>query len=62
MARQDYGTECGEAKENKAEDGVDEAEEDRTDALGIKQTTTISAANQVVRPAAAISIPHSGAL
>ena len=33
-AGQDYCTERGEAKENKAEDGVDEAEEDRADAVG----------------------------
>ncbi len=34
MAGQDYCTERGEAKEDKAEDGVDEVEEDRADAVG----------------------------
>ncbi len=34
MAGQDYCAETGEAKEDKAEDGVDEAEEVRADAVG----------------------------
>ena len=34
MAGQDYCTERGKAQEDKAEDGVDEAEEDRADAFG----------------------------
>jgi hypothetical protein len=34
MAGQDYCTERGEAEEDKAEDGVDEAEGGRADALG----------------------------
>ena len=34
MAVQDYCAERGEAKENEAENGVDEAEKDRADALG----------------------------
>jgi len=33
MAGQDYCTERGEAKQDKPEDGVEEAEEDRTDAV-----------------------------
>ena len=34
MPGQDYCTERGEAEEDKAEDGVDEAEEGRADAVG----------------------------
>jgi len=34
MAEQNYCTERGEAKKDKAEDGVDEAEEFRADAVG----------------------------
>ena len=34
MTGQDYPTERGEANEDKAENGVDEAEEGRTDAVG----------------------------
>jgi hypothetical protein len=34
MAGKDYCTEHSEAKEDKAEDGVDEAEEVRADAVG----------------------------
>ena len=34
MTGQDYCTERGEAEEDQAEDGVDEAEERRADALG----------------------------
>jgi hypothetical protein len=34
VAGQDYCTERGEAKQDKAQDSVDEAEEDRTDAVG----------------------------
>jgi hypothetical protein len=33
MARQDYSTESGETQEDKTEDGVDEAEEVRADAV-----------------------------
>jgi hypothetical protein len=62
MVGQDYCTERGEAKENKAQDSVDETEEDRANAVGMKRTTTISAVNQVIRPALAIRIPHPGAL
>ena len=34
MAGKDYCTERGEAKEDEPEDGIDEAEEDRVDAVG----------------------------
>jgi len=34
MAGQDYCTERGEAKEDKSENGIDEVEEVRTDAVG----------------------------
>jgi hypothetical protein len=62
MAGQDYCTERGEAKENKAKDGVDEAEEIRADAVGDKANDDDQAVNQVIRPAVAIRIPQPGAL
>jgi hypothetical protein len=62
MAGQDYCLERGEAKQDKPEDDVDEAEEDRADAVGMKRTTTISAVNQVISPAVAIRIPQMGTL
>ena len=62
MAGQDYYAERSEAKEDEAEDGVDQAEEGRPNAVGRKRTTTISVVNQAIRPAATIRIPHLGAL
>jgi hypothetical protein len=60
MAGQDYGTERGEGEEDEAEGGVDEAEEGRADAVGMKRTAMISVVNQFIRPAAVTRIPHPG--
>jgi hypothetical protein len=62
MARQDDSAERGEAKKDKAEDCIDEAEEAGAVRCGMKRTMKVSAENQVIRPAVAIKIHKPGAL
>ena len=47
MAGQDYCTEHGEAKEDNAEDGIDEAEEDRPDVVGDEANDHPSACRRI---------------
>jgi len=60
MAGKDDRAERGKAKEDEAEDGVDEAEEDSAGAVGNEANRDDERREPVIRPAPVIRIPTQG--